>query len=218
MSPFALDFNALPSTLPIFPLEGTILLPQGQLPLNIFEPRYLNMTFDALGAHRMIGMIQPYASTASRAKNRLYTTGCAGRITSFAETNDGRLLITITGMCRFDVTEEIQTTRGYRRVIADWQRFEDDTKEEANGNVDSAALLAALNDYFESRKVRAEWESLRKLPGQVLVDVLAMNLPFEPADKQALVEAVTPWDRMELLVALAQLSVSDGDTIKPIRH
>jgi Lon protease-like protein len=218
MNPFTPDFNALPSTLPIFPLSGTILLPQGQLPLNIFEPRYLNMTFDALGADRMIGMIQPDASAVGRARNGLYPTGCAGRISSFAETNDGRLLITLTGACRFDVAEEIKTTRGYRRVIAGWQRFEDDTNEQSNGGVDSATLLDALSDYFESRKVQAEWDSLRKLSGQVLVNILAMNLPFEPADKQALVEAVTPWERMELLVALAQLSVSDRDRFGPIRH
>src|SRR5690348_16202720 len=121
--------DELPAVLPIFPLVGVLLLPRGKLPLNIFEPRYLNMTRDALGGDRLIGMIQPTGEERQGHPPALYPTGCAGRITAFSETDDGRFLITLTGIARFDVAREIETVRGYRRVLPRWDRFAADLSE-----------------------------------------------------------------------------------------
>ena len=126
-NPFIPPFEALPDTLPIFPLPGAIVLPHTELPLNIFEPRYLNMTNDALGSHRMIGMIQP--DPQGETEGRVYRTGCAGRITQFRETADCRIEMTLTGVCRFDLAEELSTTRGYRLVVPDWSRFAGDYED-----------------------------------------------------------------------------------------
>ncbi len=216
-NPFTPSFEDLPETLPIFPLSGAIVLPGAQLPLNIFEPRYLNMVFDALGTDRMIGMIQPAHSEGSKG-NDIQRTGCAGRITTFRETDDGRLLIVLTGVCRFDVIEEIATTRGYRRVMADWRPFFQDLSDEESASLDSTQLIDTLNPYFEANKVQANWESLKKMSSTSLVNVLAMNLPFEPEEKQALVEARTTYDRAKVLVALTKMSLSSADAPKTTRH
>ena len=212
--PFTPDFESLPDTLPVFPLSGCVLLPLGQLQLNIFEPRYLNMVFDALGAGRLLGILQPDQSDDGEA---LYSIGCAGRISAFNETPDGRLLINLSGVCRFDTKEEIATIRGYRRFLVDWRRFKADMYEhEAVAN--TVQLIALLDDFFKHKHIRADMETLKKLPSAALVNSLATNLPFEPTDKQSLVEAMTLADRAKLLMALAKMSMASQGVSASTKH
>ncbi len=216
-NPFTPRLEDLPSVLPIFPLPRAILLPGAQLPLNIFEPRYLSMTFDALGANRLIGMIQPDPGTRG-VSEAVYGTGCAGRITAFNETEDGRLLVILTGVCRFDVLEELPLQRGYRRVRPDWRRFEEDLSEGGVSGVDAAGLLRSVRDYLETQEVEADWDALARMPGELLVNYLAMNLPFDEEEKQALVEARTPADRQRILLSLCAMSGPARDPVKKVWH
>lgn len=211
--PFTPDFQHLPDTLPIFPLAGAIVLPFTQLPLNIFEPRYLNMVIDALGEARMIGMIQPHPS----AREVLYQTGCAGRITMFRETEDGRLLISLTGVCRFDIQEEIPTIRGYRRIIPAWGRFARDYFENET-QVDIRELIAALEVFLQVNNLEADMNRLQAMPGPQLVNFLAVNLPFESADKQALVEATDIAERAKILTTLTEIAAAAQLDPTPWHH
>ncbi len=210
-SPFAPRFQDLPATLPVFPLTGVLLLPRGRLPLNIFEPRYLAMTDDALGAGRMIGMIQPRRANDPAEAPELYEVGCAGRITEFAETDDGRYVITLTGICRFAVVGEVASMRGYRRAQVDWDRFRDDLKEPAPQPIDREALVARLRRYFDGHGIKADWDSIRTTPDGPLVTTLAMVCPFEPGEKQGLLESPTPEDRAAMLMALIEMAAAGGD-------
>lgn len=220
-SPFDPTFDRLPRELPVFPLPGVLLLPRGRLPLNIFEPRYLAMVEDALGADRMIGMIQP-TDPASRAKAPpLYETGCAGRITSFSETEDGRLLITLTGVCRFVALRELPCGRGYRRVQPAWERFAGDLNGEAQGAIDRERLVGGLKGYFKAQGISANWEAIDGTPDERLVTSLAMICPFEASEKQALLEAPDLTERAKLLIALIEMAILDGhegDGAGPPRH
>lgn len=205
-SSFTQQFKELPATLPVFPLRGVILLPCSDLQLNIFEPRYLNMVNDALGAGRMIGVVQPDRGGAIR--HALYKTGCAGRITIFNETQDGRFLINLAGVCRFDIAGEIKTLRGYRRILADWQRFPVDLQEPAVTTLDTAALLRGLYTYFEFNNLQVNLDALRKMPAVRLVNFLATHLPFETEQKQQLVEAITLDERAAQVLAFAKAALS----------
>jgi uncharacterized protein len=199
--------DQLPSEIAVFPLSGALLLPGGRLPLNIFEPRYLAMALDSLGAGRMFGMIQPEPG-APRGETGpgLYRTGCLGRLSSFAETEDGRLLVTLTGVIRFRVAEELPMRHGYRRVRADYAGFEADLDlSEAPAGIDRTALLGALRPFFKARGIEANWEAIEQTSDQLLVLTLAMVCPFEVREKQALLEAVTPEARAAMLVALLQM-------------
>jgi len=138
-----------------------VVMPGTQLPLNIFEPRYLNMTLDALAAERMIGMVQPNPTEQSR--ESVFSTGTAGRITQFMETNDGRLLVVLTGVCRFDIQEELATTRGYRRVVTDWSRFQADYEEQAASEIEHHAVIALLKPYFARKALETDWAQLENL-------------------------------------------------------
>lgn len=210
MSRFDPTFDRLPASLPIFPLAGVLLLPRGILPLNIFEPRYLNMIEDALGADRMIGMIQPCKNGAGAGPEpSLYGMGCAGRVTAFEETDDGRILISLSGVSRFRVEGEIPTTRGYRRANVDWADFEDDLRPVDDGTFDRDALLKSLKAYFKSQGIEASWEALKETPDERLVTSLSMICPFEPSEKQALLEAGTLEDRAKVLTALVEMAVLD---------
>lgn len=200
-------FADLPAEIPVFPLSGALLLPQGRLPLNIFEPRYLAMTTDALAAGRMFGMIQPDPG-AERGPTGpgLYRIGCLGRLTSFAETEDGRFLITLTGLVRFRVAEELAMHRGYRRVRADYEPFRGDLdRAEANAGIDRTALLDALRPFFRARGIEANWDAVEQTSDSMLVLTLAMICPFEPREKQALLEAESPQARAAMLIALLQM-------------
>jgi len=208
--PFFPKFDALPATIPVFPLMGVLLLPRGQLPLNVFEPRYIAMTDDALAvADRLIGMVQPQDESCRTPP--LYTIGCAGRITSFDETNDGRYLITLTGLCRFRIAEEVPTTRGYRRVRADWSDFAADMAEAKPADIDRGRLIPALADYFRATGMSANWETIDKTPDERLVTSLAMICPFEPREKQALLEAKDLATRAALILSILELAIHGPD-------
>ncbi len=204
----------LPLVIPVFPLDGALLLPGGQLPLNIFEPRYLNMFDDAMSGERIIGMVQTRAGGDDERPN-LAPVGCAGRVTSFAETSDGRYLVTLTGVCRFRVGAELPARSPYRQVRADFTAFEDDLHEapaQAAATGEASPLLAALRRYLDHRGLAIDWTSAETAPSDALINSLAMALPFEPVEKQALLEAPTLADRRETLVALLEIdAVGDDD-------
>ncbi len=207
-SPFDPPFEELPATLPIFPLSGVLLLPQGKLPLNIFEPRYLQMTRDALAGDRLIGMIQPTAPEEPGRPQPLFETGCAGRIVSFAETEDGRYLITLAGLVRFKIRAEIATAGGYRRVEPDFAPFAGDMTEEApSGAIDRQRLMRALRAYFRQQGISADWESIEKTSDALLVISLGMVCPFQPEEKQALLEAADETERARILTALLEMGL-----------
>jgi uncharacterized protein len=199
--------RALPAILPIFPLTGVLLLPRGQLPLNIFEPRYLAMTRDAMAGDKMIGMVQPSDPSQSLAGNPpVYPTGCAGLVASFAETSDRRFLITLTGLSRFRIREELPVVNGYRRVAADWTDFAGDLGGEEEIDFDRARLLRGLRAYFERHRISANWEALSTVRGERLIASLAMVCPFEPREKQALLEAADLGARAQLLTAIVEMA------------
>ncbi len=203
----------LPSDFPIFPLPGALLLPHGRLPLNIFEPRYLAMVDDSLAQDRMFGMIQPNIH-APRAPNgpSLYQIGCLGRLSQFAETEDGRYLITLTGVSRFRLVEELPIRRGYRRASAEFTPFAADLSPAGGGmGVNRGELLAALRPFFLMHGIDANWEVIERMPEAMLVTTLAMLCPFDDAEKQALLEAPTEGDRAADLLALLRMSVHEGD-------
>lgn len=208
MSQFSPVFDDLPATLPIFPLTGVLLLPRGMLPLNIFEPRYLNMIQDALAADRMIGMVQP-SKPSETGEPAVFGVGCAGRIVQFEETDDGRFLITLRGVCRFKVAQEVPTLRGYRRICPSWDEYETDLSNDRGGVVDRESLFTGLQSYFKVQGIEASWKSLRETPDERLINSLAMICPFEPPEKQALLEAKNLSDRASILTALVEMAVLD---------
>lgn len=207
MSAFDPDFDSLPAHIPLFPLSGVLLLPRGELPLNIFEPRYLNMTEDALAGSRMIGMIQPTVHENANPNPPVYKTGCAGRIVAFRETEDGRFLLTLKGVCRFDVTEELASTRGYRPAAVDWSRFQGDLLPEDGAPVDRARLLKSLKSYFKLHDISVDWNAIESSADERLVTCLSMICPFEASEKQALLEAPSLPARAEVLTTLVEMSV-----------
>ncbi len=201
----------LPQVVPVFPLPGTILLPRGQLPLNIFEPRYLNMIDDAMAGDRILAMVQPAGGPADLPV--LSPVGCVGRITSFAETSDGRYLITLTGCARFRVTAELPTQGPYRQVRADYSAYAADlVSPPGDLEMDREPFLDALRAYLENRGLEIDWDTAESAPPEALINSLSMALPFEPAEKQALIEAMTLFDRAGVLTALMRIDAADtGD-------
>jgi Lon protease-like protein len=213
MAAFHPRFDDLPSEFAVFPLSGALLLPRGKLPLNIFESRYLAMIEDSLAAGRMFGMIQPDANApASDAGEGVYRVGCLGRLSSFSETDDGRLLITLTGLIRFTIRTELGLRRGYRVVRGDFSGYRDDlTLDRPPVDIERESILAALRAYFTRRSVDANWEAIRGLSNDGLVITLAMACPFEAVEKQALLEAPTDADRAATLLALLQMGAASAD-------
>ena len=201
------SFEQLPRTLPIFPLAGVLLLPGGKLPLNIFEPRYLAMTRDAMGGHRIIGMLQPLNPANRQAKPEIYQIGCAGRITSFKETDDGRFLINLTGLCRFNIVEELTVTTPYRQVLASYARYRSDLQENDPEAVDRDRLLPALRAYLAQRQIPADWRAIEKAPNDALINSLAMICPFAASEKQALLEASDIGERARVMTALIEMAL-----------
>ncbi len=207
----------LPRELPVFPLMGVLLLPRGRLPLNIFEKRYLAMFDDALGGDRLIGMIQPSDSYANDPVPALFSVGCAGRITSFSESGDGRYLIALDGVARFRITEELSPRRGYRRVIPDWSPFAADLGEDT-GAIDRHRLIELLRAYFRQQQLSANWDAIGQAPDERLVTSLAMICPFQPPEKQALLEADCLSDRARLMMGLLEIAIAGhGEDDRP-RH
>jgi len=205
----------LPPVIPVFPLPGALLLPRGQMPLNIFEPRYLAMIDDALAdRHRLIGMIQPdTAHPGPEDKPNLYKIGCVGRITQLAETGDGRYLVELTGVARFRVTAEPSVLTPYRQCQVDYGAFADDlVARKGEEAVDRDALLKALAGFLKANKLSADWEGIEKAPNEALVNALAMMSPYGAAEKQAMLEAPDLKRRAEILVALTEIELAKGET------
>jgi Lon protease-like protein len=204
----------MPGIIPVFPLEGALLLPRGQMPLNIFEPRYLEMVDDSLrDGHRIIGMIQPdLAHPGSAAAPALYRIGCAGRITQFAETGDGRYLMQLTGVARFHVEEELKVITGYRQCRVTFASFADDfIARKGEEEVDRPALLSALTDFLKARKLEADWAGIEKAPNEALVNALAMMAPYGAAEKQAMLEAPDLKTRAQILVAATEIELAKSE-------
>jgi len=207
----------LPVSLPLFPLTGVLLLPRGLLPLNIFEPRYLHMVDDALAGDRLIGMIQPSDPEPMGFNPPIHRTGCAGRITSFAEEGE-RYLITLTGVSRFDVTEEVATTRLYRRAVPDWAPYATDLAPDSTGPVDRTRLIAALKQYLQLRGLQIDWKALEATTNDRLVTTMAMVCPFGPVEKQNLLQAVDLAERARLLTGLVEMALLERPGGGTLRH
>lgn len=212
--------DPLPTEFPVFPLGGALLLPQGKLPLNIFEPRYRAMVEDALASGRVIGMVQPDENRPQTPSGpALYKVGCLGRLSSFNETDDGRYMITLTGMVRFAISVELEMQRGYRRVRADLARFRDDLDDTpASAALDRDTLTRALRTYFSARGFDANWDAINEMPDNALVVTLAMVCPFDPVEKQALLEAPKSADLASTLLTLLQMGSHATDTGRSGRH
>ena len=209
----ALKFD-LPDILPVFPLTGALLLPRARLPLHIFEPRYLAMLDDALKTPgRLIGMVQPCG-----AKERLHQIGCAGRVSQFSETEDGRYMITLSGISRFRILNEIEGFTPYRRCQVSWQGFSRDLgPEEQDERFDRPEFLNALCNYFTQRGLETDWETLEGADDEFLINSLSMLLDLDPEDKQALLEDPCLCTRRETLVTLIEYALRGGDAEEPIQ-
>jgi uncharacterized protein len=202
----------LPAIIPIFPLPGALLLPRARLPLNIFEPRYLAMLDDTLKTdHRLIGMIQPIVMPEGKASGRLHQIGCAGRVTSLQETDDGRYLITLSGVSRFRLGALQEGFSPYRRASVDWSSFERDLgRAERDPAFDRDAFLEVLARFFATAQLNSDWDALRRADEELLVNSLSMLCPFDPEEKQALLEAPTLANRRETLVTLMEFALRSG--------
>lgn len=204
----------LPASIAVFPLPGVLLLPRMQLPLNIFEPRYLQMIDDCLRGTRIIGVIQPDEDDTSPAQANqpaLMKVGCAGRLTSYTETPDGRILITLTGIARFRVTNELETMTPYRQCAVDFEEFADDlTPELGTEKVKREHLLKVLKQYLDTNNMQADWRAIKLSTNEMLVNSLSIISPYGPREKQALLEAKTLEDRNQMLIALTEVALQQG--------
>lgn len=201
----------LPEHIPVFPLPGAMLFPRWQLPLNIFEPRYLNMIDDALASDRLIGMVQSFGG--DRQKPDLATVGCVGKISSFSETDDARYLITLTGICRFAIDQELNVRTPYRKVRADFDPFESDlTEPDVNDEIKlKQRLRVVLKPYAQAHNIEADWDAMATAPIETVTNALAAGCPFSNVEKQAMLEADGINGRFETLLTLLQMNVSDDD-------
>src|SRR4029077_12618567 len=209
----------MPAVISVFPLPGALLLPRGQMPLNIFEPRYLALVDDALrDGHRLIGMIQPDIShSRDEARPALFRVGCVGRITQLAESGDGRYILELTGVSRFKVVEEVTALTAYRQCKVDFFSYVDDfTARKGEEAVDREALLEVLTDFLEANNLKVDWEGIESAPNEALVNALAMMSPYGPAEKQAMLEAPDLKTRAEILIAVTEMDLAkkrtSGDT------
>ena len=195
------SLNDLPKKIPIFPLTGAVLFPKTQLPLNIFEPRYVQMLNAALATpHKLIGMIQPIAGS----DNSLKKVGCVGRVTSYNETDDHRYLITLNGIIRFEIENELDTTTQYRQVEVNYENFITDLKSEDVTNVDRESLLKLIKKYLKNKSLLADWDIIQQTPTEQLINYSGVLVPFTPEEKQLLLEARTIMGRSRALEALYQ--------------
>jgi len=206
----------LPDIIPVFPLAGALLLPRGQMPLNIFEPRYLAMVDDALrSAHRLVGMIQPDPAHPGpdQSKPNLFRVGCVGRITQLAESGDGRYLMQLTGIGRFRLAEELVVDTPYRQCRVDYLPFADDfVARKGEKEVDRKALLRALTAFLKANNLKADWEGIESAPNEALVNALAMMSPYDTAEKQAMLEAPDLKTRAKILVAVTEIELAKSKT------
>ncbi len=200
--------SELPGKLPLFPLAGALLLPRADLPLNIFEPRYLTMMDEAMSGERMIGMIQPQAGEDTE-KPSLLRIGCAGRITSYSETGDGRIMVSLTGICRFELLEELSVATPYRQALVNFGNFAADlVGDDGARAVDRPALIKAFRQYLEANSMSANWEEVEQVSTEALVNTLSQLAPYAAPEKQALLEAPDLRRRADILIALTELALS----------
>ncbi|OYW68888.1 MAG: peptidase S16 [Bosea sp. 12-68-7] len=199
-----------PAVVPVFPLGGALLLPRGQMPLNIFEPRYIAMIDDAIRTHRVIGIVQPEPESARQAATPgLLQVGCLGRITQFAETGDDRYILTLTGIARFRIAEELSVTTPYRQCRVGYDAYLIDfTARAGEEAVDRNALLKALRAFAKASELKIDWKGVNEAPNEALVNALSMMCPFGPREKQALLEAPTLKERAEVLVAITEIELA----------
>ncbi len=204
--------SELAPIIPLFPLEGALLLPRCQLPLNIFEPRYLAMVDAALAGSRLIGIVQPALDAAGHAMAggaALLPVGCVGRITEIAESGDGRYLLNLSGVARFRIVAEVDAGTTYRQAHVDYEPFRNDFTPNLGAEaVDRGTLLRTLAEYLDANRLEADWESIKDAPNEALVNALAMMAPFGPREKQALLEAPSLAARAEMLIAVTQMSMA----------
>lgn len=200
-------FEDLPRIIPIFPLAGALLLPGGHLPLHVFEPRYREMVRDSIATTRVIGMIQPRDPENRSEAPELYPIGCAGSMTAFREAEEGRYYITLKGVCRFSVIEEIEAETSYRQTLVSYAKFRSDMQPVDTRHVDRDKLMPALRNFLELYKVDVDWQTLEQVPDEALVRSLSMTCPFEPSEKQALLEAADPGARSRLVTSLIEMAV-----------
>lgn len=201
---FCTKYNDLPKELSILPMYDGLLLPKGKMPLEIFEQRYLNLILDSLGKGRLIGIIQYKQDTEEDLSQHLYNVGCLGRITSFRESNEETLSITLSGICRFNVKKELETHNGYRRVEADYSPYKDDL-ETKEVSFDRDRLLCAFEQYADYYNLRVRRRLVEKLPNSILLHTLSMMLPFKSSEKQALLECKTTEERFNSLIAILEM-------------
>jgi Lon protease-like protein len=208
--------DALPEIIPVFPLPGALLLPRGQMPLNIFEPRYLAMIEDILrSTHRILGMIQPDPTHPGPDQNKphLFKVGCVGRVTQFSESGDGRYLIQLTGIARFRIEGELPVSTPYRQCRVTYAPFIDDfIARKGEEQVNRKALLRALTDFLKANNLKADWEGIENAPNEALVNALAMMSPYDVAEKQAMLEAPDLKTRAEILVAVTEIELAKSKT------
>ena len=207
--------SELPEIIPVFPLPGALLLPRGQMPLNIFEPRYLAMVDDALrDGHRLIGMIQPDVTRSRKEETpALFHVGCVGRITQLAESGDGRYILELTGVARFKVIEEMVVLTPYRQCKVDFFAYLGDfTARKGEEAVDREALLSVLTDFLKANNLKVDWEGIESAPNEALVNALAMMSPYGPAEKQAMLEAPDLKTRTEILIAVTEMDLAKKRT------
>lgn len=202
----------LPQTIPVFPLPGALLLPRARLPLHIFEPRYLQMLDDTMKtSHRLIGMIQPREVPGGSAKPKLQAIGCAGRLTAFSETEDGRYMITLSGISRYRITRQLEGFTPYIRCDVSWEGFSRDMGGiERDEGFEREPFLDLLGRFFAMQNLSTDWDSIKEAEDELLVNSLAMLLPFDPEDKQALLEAPSLTTRRETLVTLIEFALRRG--------
>ena len=207
----------LPQTIPLFPLNGAILMPRGVLALNIFEPRYLNMIDDALAGDRLIGMIQPSIGDEDAPVPELADVGAVGRITAFSETEDGRYLVTLTGICRFEFNQELEAGTPYRQALVDYESFAGDFVQARGERIDRVSLVASLKSYAALHGFQVDWDSVEQAPTETIINVAAQICPFDAAAKQAMLEAVSLEDRCQALIALLEWDRAAGDEQRPLQ-
>jgi len=213
------SIHDLPQSIPVFPLPGALLLPNGQMPLNIFEPRYIAMIDAVLAGERIIGMVQPaFSNTQVHETTGLCRIGCAGRLVSFSETGDGRYLISLIGVARFSITRELETTTPFRQVLVDWTTYAHDLHIDKSCElVDRPTLLKTFKSYLEANNLEADWESIESAQTEILVNALSMMSPYSVAEKQALLEADNLKVRADTLVAITEMSLArqnkDGNAL-----
>lgn len=208
-NPFAPDFKDLPESLPVFPLSGVLLLPGGRLPLNIFEKRYLKMVDDAMATSRMIGMIQPREESSKTPE--LFSVGCAGKITEFNETDDGRYMIALSGICRFKIAREMQVNTPYRQVQAGWTGFEGDLNNPASLDLDRKKLQHLLEYYFKSQDMSCDWNKIHDSTDGRLITCLSMICPFDAKEKQALLEAPCGRSRAQMFMTMLEMALHKAE-------